>query len=158
MKLFLLAAILLAAAAPIAGQCGDATVSPSDTIGSVKAKLACMAGQLAAAQAEIERLKNENVNLKENPTPPLITWSGKNRSADFSVEQCKSKATDVVLDRGGTVFSHGDSWVAFLLANTTVVVECNAQQTAYVISAGCGVQDSKRDADLGALLRDAIIH
>lgn len=153
MKILVASVLLLSTAMPSLCQCGDTTIKSSDTIGSVKAKLACLASELAKVKTENMALKAENDGLKNKATVPLMTWQGANRTDKLPIGLCKSKATDVVLDRGGTVTGHGGTWVSFTIGDKDVVVECNSSFTAYVFVAG---HDLRENSDLSALLTGSI--
>ena len=173
MRISLLLCVLVPNAAICLGQC-SATLSSADTIGSVKAKLACLAklqSETAAMnvklQTQLDKLKEEDNNLKvtnahldaENKhlreQPPLaLNWTGRSfDTSKFSVAQCKSNASHAMVERGGKPTGDGDTWIGFTIGEEMITVECNDRWTGLVFVVS---PSDRANPTLGGLLADSI--
>ena len=144
MKILVLLVLLLTAAPFSFSEC-DATISPSDTIGEVKKKLACLAAEnlkmkqdLAQAQSQMTQWGINTYGIADTPPP---------------IDTCKSKATASILKRGGAVGRQGENWIDLHLGSNAVVVVCQTDMSAFVAISG---PDETGMSGLGQLLRSEI--
>jgi len=99
----------------------DVDIQPSDTIGSVKAKLNCWA-------AENLNLKKELKAKAETYTPMKITWSNALAEAQPSTTECVSKAISVIQKRNWTLVTQDKRLAEFTNKNNMMVVDCSFHQ------------------------------
>jgi hypothetical protein len=133
-------------------QC-DATINPNDSIGSVKAKLACFA-------AENAKLKQDLANSQGVRFDSWLMTGAFSRNfapTDFSIDKCKATATAVIVNRGGTVLQTSPgNFVEFRLGGSLVSVLCTLFSTpdrGLIVVAG---PDKDAGQDLSGALRDQI--
>ena len=173
MKSIFVFALLVSVSAVCFSQC-DATISPSDTVGTVKAKLACFVkmqtesvAEREALRAELTKMKEQNGELKsenarldaenkklsENP-PLAFNWTpGTSDSSKFTVAECKGNASRIILKRGGKLTGEGNTWMGFLIGKELITIECGTTRSGYVFIVS--PSDHANDT-LGKLLADAI--
>ncbi len=109
--------------------------------------------KIEALQTENTRLADENARWRAQGGLPAISWSGKNfDSASLSVDSCKARAGNEALKQGGTIVQQGDTWVSLALKGDTVIVECQAGKSGYVLAAG----PNPLDPNLGSSLAESI--
>jgi hypothetical protein len=105
----------------------DSTISQNETIGSVKAKLACFAEENAM-------LKQQLASARTNGAPHLTLQNEDSDffadDASFTTEGCKNRAIAQGVKHDGIVEAQGDDWVSFKIGAADVMVRCRLYGTA----------------------------
>jgi hypothetical protein len=146
MKLATLVIAVFTFVSPSFAEC-DATISSTtDTIGSVKGKLACFVAENAQLKKDAAKAKELRINTVRVPF----------LRAALSADACKAKAIDIVLKRGGKFVEQAITSVNVQLGDTAVSIICDALPPAqfpppdkqltfgFVIAASNDVDDALR--------------
>ena len=133
MKMLCLATtLLITGLQPAHSEC-EPNISPKDSIGDVKKKLACFA-------AENNRLKQELANIQRQTQVGQLRIHSVRvhfERDELPANICKARAIERTTTRRGTVVEKGKNWVDLQIGSIAVMVGCNPGE-GYVIAAGVG--------------------
>ena len=99
----------------------DTSIQLSDTIGSVKEKINCLATENAG-------LKKELQSKKETYTPMRITWGSSTCDPQPSAAECVSRAISILQKRDWHLVAQSTKVAELTNKNNTIVVDCSFHQ------------------------------